>query len=286
MPNQVLPISSTRSTRNGKSNFTNPIPDSVVSSIACSVRFGPQHKLVPIGYVQSISFDMRRDVEEYYEITSYPSPKFGSIDALFNEMSFNDSIAYDGEPASIFPGIAHPIDVLVQRPMIYSSNILEAVFKSSASGEFTNGTEDDFRFTEPPETDTFKDVQDALKRGLIGAGIGAAAGLLRPPRPGQSSTDAAIEGALGGALYALMPRKEYTADRARYGSLLQQVRPLEMSVLIYSPNRRNKVVYGLHFINGWSNSWKISNISANSGAPFLMEDLTIKFERVRTILPK
>ncbi|MEO0075040.1 MAG: hypothetical protein ABIK31_02895 [candidate division WOR-3 bacterium] len=286
MANQVHPISSALGTGSGVKNFVNPVPDSVVTIISCAVRFGPQHRLHPIGLVQSIAFDTKRDVEEYYEITSYPSPKFGSIDALFNEMSFNDSIAFDGEPAALFPGVVSPVEVFVERPMLFSSNLLEAVFKISGSGEFTTGTETDFRYrgsmdSSGNENKPEKVIKDTVKRGLIGAGLGAASGLLRPQRPGQSGFDSVLEGALGGALSALMPRTEYVPEKTRYGSLLQQVRPLEMSFLVYSPTLPNKVVYGLHFINGWSTSWKIDRISASSQV--LLESLSIKFERVRVI---
>lgn len=282
MANQVHPVSSSY----GGANYTKGIPDSVVTVLSCSIRFGPKHRSYPIGYVQRVSFDTSRELEVYYEITSYPSPRFGSIDALFNEMSFNDSLAYDGEPATIFPGVAKTISVSLERPMIYSSNILEAVFKISGSGEFTNGTETDFRYKyDVPEIEeTFLETtKDILKRGLVGAGLGAMAGLLRPQRAGQSRTGAVFEGALGGALTALMPIKEYVPEKTRYVSLLQQVRPLDMSILVYSPTLPNKVVYGLYFMNGWGREWKISDLSAEGGSLVLMENLVMEFERVRVI---
>lgn len=267
MSNQVIPIGRSGISRGGFPNFSTTAPDASVSVLALCLRFGHDAKK-PIGGIQSMTFSMKRQVKEYYEITAYPPATFGSLDALFTETSFNDSVAYDGEPATIIPGVQDPIDVKITRPMFYSSNILDAVFKSTGSGEFTTKEGNDFRYLS-----TIGQAQGTVSLGSIlrGAGAGAVVGGLT----GQGFA----QGALGGAIQALLPVEDYTPEKARYGSLLQQVRPLNIYYMVMSPTERNKVLYALEFINGWSTDWTISGISVDQQV--VMEELTMKFERVR-----
>lgn len=211
---------------------------------------------------------MKRQVKEYYEITAYPAATFGSLDALFSETSFNDSVSFDGEPAAIIPGVQDPIDVKITRPMFYSSNILDAVFKSTGSGEFTTKEGNEFRYLS-----TIGQAQGTVNLGSVlrGAVAGAAVGAI--------SGGSLAGGAVGGALQALLPVEDYTPERARYGSLLQQMRPLNIYYMIMSPTERNKVLYALEFINGWSTDWSIQGVSVDQQV--VMEELTMKFERVR-----
>jgi hypothetical protein len=281
--NAVIPVSNSRISRDGLPNFQTAVPDSSVSIISCSVRVGSENK--PIGMVQSLTYQLIREVEEYYEIMAYPSPQFGSIDAIFSETSFNDSTAYDGEVATLFPGVIKPVIVTLRRPFLYSNNAIEALFKRSGAGEFATKPMDDIRYSSLVSKsfgEANSGLGNTLKNVALGAVSGAALGAIktRPGSPGKSPQDAAIEGAVGGALQALLPTEDYNPERTRYVSLLQQVRPLDITFMIMSPTERKSSVYGIQFKNGWATDWKINNIDA-AGDGILMEDVTMTFERVR-----
>jgi hypothetical protein len=267
MSNQVIPIGRSGVSRGGFSNFNTTAPDTVVSILALCIRFGHNAKK-PIGGIQSMTFSLKRQVKEYYEITAYPPATFGSLDALFSETSFNDSTVYDGEPTTIIPGVQEPIDVKITRPMFYSSNILDAVFKTTGSGEFTVNEGHEFRYLS-----TIGQAQGTMSVGSVLRG--AAAGAVVSGLTGQGLA----QGAVGGAIQALLPVEDYTPERARYGSLLQQIRPLNIYYMVMSPTEKNKVLYALEFINGWSTDWSINGISVDQQV--VMEELSMKFERVR-----
>lgn len=265
--NQVIPIGKSGVSRGGISNFVSTAPDTAVSILSLCMRFGHNAKK-PIGGIQSMTFSMKRQVKEYYELTAYPAATFGSLDALFSETSFNDSLAWDGEPATIIPGVIDPVDVKITRPMFYSSNILDAVFKTTGSGEFTLKEGNEFRYlSDIGQAQGTTSIGSVLKGAVAGSALGALTG------------GGFIQGAVGGALQALLPTQDYTPERARYGSLMQQVRPLNIYYIIMSPTEQNKVLYALEFINGWSTDWAIQGVNVDQQV--VMEELTMKFERVR-----
>lgn len=265
MANQVTPVSRSTRSRDNLPSFQSPVPDTAVSILSLSVRSGLNKS--PIGLVQSISFNLTRNTETYYEIVPYAPQDFGSLTALFNDSSFNDSLAYDGEPTLLIPGVAQEISVTVKRPMIYSSNILESIFKTSGAGEFTTSEMDDPRYG----VNTSNSNLSPLERGALGA---LAGGLVSASRGGSL-----LGGAAAGAIQALLPSEGGDPNKVRYANLLQQVRPLTLSVLIYAPTQANQIVYGLEFRDGWSTSWTINDMSVDGSV--LMEDLIIKFPRVR-----
>jgi hypothetical protein len=235
-----------------------------------SIRVGK--KQVAVGFVQSISFSIDREVEEYYEITPYAPNDFGSLTAIFNNQSFNESILAEGEPVLI-PGIQKPITVNMSRPMIYSSTMMEALFKAGGAGEFTTQEMEEFRYVaDDPSSVSF------LGRLSIGAAAGAVIGLTR--NGSQGLIKSAGAGAIAGAVQATLSNPN--PDRVRYGALLQQVRPLTLSFIVFSPNANGtkQVAYQLDFIDGWSQKWSVSEISADGD--FVMENMDIVFPKVRT----
>jgi len=270
MANQVIPVSTARIGRDNQVSYVSPIPDTAVSILSLSVRVGK--KRAAIGAVQSINFTLTREVEEYYEIRPYAPNDFGSLTALFNNQSFNDSIDYEGEPSVLIPGVVQPVPVTLTRPMFYSSNILEAIFKSSGAGEYTTQEMDDFRY-QARDSSFLKDLGRLGVRALKGAAAGALLGAGR----GQGLLGGAVA---GGIQATLTPESD--PNKVRYGNLLQQTRPLTLSFLVYSPTSENsEVAFGLEFVNGWATTWSIDDVSPEAGV--LMENIEVTFERIRTI---
>lgn len=272
MANQVAPISGIRRGRDGLFSPNSYLPDNPVSVLSLSVRVGRQK--LAIGFVQSIGFSIDREVEEYYEITPYAPNDFGTLTAIFNNQSFNESIVAEGEPVTLIPGVQKPITVSMSRPMLYSSNMMEALFKAGGAGEFTTQEMTDFRYVaDDPSSVSFGG------RLLTGAAAGALLGL---GRNGTGSlTQSAGAGALAGAVQATLSNPN--PERVRYGATLQQVRPLTISFIVFSPNAdgSKQVAYQLDFIDGWAQKWSVDEITADG--EILMESMEIVFPRVRTI---
>lgn len=61
---------------------------------------------------------------------------------------------------------------------------------------------------------------------------------------------------------------------------LQQVRPLTLTCMAFSPTRQNKIIYGVKFIDGWITKVGGWNIGT-SGTGVIIEDMTILFPKVR-----
>lgn len=237
-----------------------------------SVRVGRQK--LAIGFVQSIGFSVDREVEEYYEISPFAPNDFGTLTAIFNNQSFNESLVAEGEPVTLIPGVQKPITVSMSRPMLYSSNMMEAIFKSSGAGEFTTQEMSDFRYlADDPSSSSFGG------RLLTGAAAGALLGLGRSG--GQGFAQAAGSGAIAGAVQATLSNPN--PERVRYGALLQQVRPLTLSFIVFSPHAdgSKQIAYQLDFIDGWAQKWGVAEI--NSEGSVVMENMEIVFPRLRTL---
>lgn len=272
MANQVVPVSGYRRGRDGNFSPNSYLPDTPISILSLSVRVGRQQ--LAIGFIQSIGFSMDREVEEYYELTPYAPNDFGTLTAIFNNQSFNESLVAEGEPVTLIPGVQKPITVTLTRPMIYSSTLMEAVFKSGGAGEFTTEEMTDFRYlAEDPSSTSFGG------RLLAGAAAGALLGLGRPSSGGLVQSAGA--GALAGAVQATLSNPN--PERVRYGALLQQVRPVNISFIVFSPNAQSgkQVAYQLDFIEGWAQKWSVDEITADGEV--LMENMEIVFPRVRTL---
>lgn len=270
MANQVIPVSSLRRDRSNRPSPLSPIPDTAVSVLSISIRAGKRKHA--IGFVQSLTFNVTREVEEYYEIVPYPPNDFGKLTSLFNNQSLNESIDFEGEPTLLIPGVQNPVTATLRRPMIYSANAMEALFKASGGGEFTTSEMEDVRATYREEqTSTLEDFGDAALRGVKGAAAGALVGAGRGD---------ALGGAVAGGIQALLTSTQ-DPKKVRYGSLLQQVRPIDVSFIVFSPNANNQtsVVYALEFRNGWATSWSVEEVSVES--QFVMETMEISFERLR-----
>lgn len=272
MANQVIPVPGYRRGRDGLFSPESFLPDTPISILSLSVRVGRQQ--IAIGFVQSIGFSIDREVEDYYELSPYAPNDFGTLTAIFNNQSFNESLVAEGEPVTLIPGVQKPITVSLKRPMIYSSTAMEAIFKGGGAGEFTTQEMSDFRYTAEDTTSS-----SFGGRLLAGAAAGALIGLGRPSS--GSLLQSAGAGAAAGAVQATLSNPN--PERVRYGALLQQVRPVKLSFIVFSPNGTSskQVAYQLDFLEGWAQKWSVDEIS--SDGEMVMENMEIVFPRVRTL---
>lgn len=143
MPNQVLPVSSSRPAPNGapfQDGYTHPTPNGVMNILQYSVRLGNAAPQKAIGLVQKIEWSVSRRTQEIYQLEAIPNVIFGNVGdpAQLTETGHytTSELFYPGEPVEIVPGVQEPIEVNLERAVMNSGTGLEALLAAGDAAEY------------------------------------------------------------------------------------------------------------------------------------------------------
>ena len=137
-PSRILPISSNDSS--GK------YPQAAIQSITMGIRIGDDQ--YAIGYIHQFQFEQKRENKTIWQIEPYPdvlgdsevNPSGGTASGTnktFNSQVFDSGTTYwPGEAVEVIPGKMGAIEITLNRYMLYTSNIMAAVLRASASGVY------------------------------------------------------------------------------------------------------------------------------------------------------
>jgi hypothetical protein len=238
MPNQVLPVSSSRRAPDGQpeqANFTAPRPNGVINILQASVRLGNKGPSMAVGLVQKLEWSIKRKTKEVYQLEALPNVIFGiprtpSSDLTVIGQYERAGDYYPGEPIEIVPGVQEPIELTLERAVMNSGTGLEALL---ATG-------------------------DAAEYAPYNAGVGY------EPFIAQSAFATTESG-----------------DPARGINPLQQVRPLALYSLIFSPTT-GEIIYGIKFIDTWIEEISGWNLEAAGDGP-IIESIKMRCPRIRLV---
>lgn len=236
MPNQVLPVSSSRPDHLGnpfQDNFRAEYPNGVMNILQASVRLGNTSPSMAVGLVQKIEWSIKRKTKEVYQVEAIPNVVFGipgPYDLTEPGQLERSEKYYPGEPIEIVPGVQEPIELTLERAVMNSGTGLEALL---ATG-------------------------DAASYAPYNGGAGY------PPF-------------VDGPGFATTP----SGDPARGINPLQQVRPLALYSLIFSPTT-GRVIYGIKFIDTWIESVDGWSLEASGEGP-IIESIKMRCPRIRLV---
>ena len=118
-------------------------PHAAIQSITMGIRVGDFQ--YAIGYIQSFSFDMKREAKAIWQIEPYPNvlgdkgSDQAGVKATYSVQKFDETTKYwPGEAIEVIPGKMGPLELKLNRYSVYTANLMAAMMRSSGAGVYNS----------------------------------------------------------------------------------------------------------------------------------------------------